>query len=504
VTYLRLTRIGNDDDSRDALLLGLVTPASVTHTFTGLIVDAGCGRVKVANSMPNAVGLDVTNCTFKELTGTNFTMSGSGGSPSATRRVRGCVFLGPVLFSQTGMTIGGSSAGDENLFLGAQPSFDNTVKGTLERFVIRQVSVSGGYRGGDWSEFFMFCDGSDYDGNGRYTTKDSLANVHWTDISTGPASTYIVEDGVVESFGMNSSSDIDDNADGDWDYGPVANKITALARVIMVPQDRDSTSVPTSPATMSTNMAGVGSTYDHCTHYIGGQAFIALDESTWNDPSNYNAGGVFNAVCTTTNPGFLVDMEAMPEDVIADGAATHNLRFNLAESTANYSGVGGYHYNRSAGADPPGTNDLVQVDPQFVNHTVRFWRWVKGLIGSNVIPAPASGGSTLTVVDDTKMGGATAGNPSPPATGWRDYCAWGIYKLSLKNETAHADYDAAYTLGAYLSYIRAGFAPRNEALRNAGHDAVTIGAVEWVDTPNAQHLVAHSQPYLFTWTPVPY
>lgn len=496
VQYLTLTRMGDNDDTHDSLNLAFTTPGTPTHTFTSMIVNAGCGRVRVAGSMGAGIGLDLTNCTFKELTGANFKMTGSATTPTATRRIRGCVFLGPVELSPEGMTIGGSTAADETFFLGGCPSYAsaNAKAAAVTNCFFRHVGVSSQYRLGDWDECVIVCDASTYDGNGRYSAKASPANVHWTTPTAGPAGTYAVSNSMCESFGMDSDAHLLDDADGDFDYGPDATHNSAFSRFIMVPQDRDSSPVPTSPACLATNMAGTGSTYEHCTHFNGGQGFIALCESTdgttgqitslksnlvWNESAYLTAA--YNAICYIDNPAYAADLSTFPtDDVVASGAGDYN-GFWQGNEAKNYAGEAGYYYKRSGGATVPGAHDVRGQDPQFVNKNVRFWRWVKQLNGgSSTIPAPASGGSTLDVANDGYMGGTTAGNGSPPTTGWRDYCAWGIYKLSLKNEPTHADYDAAYTLAAYKAYIRAGHAPTNSAYRTAAHDGTTIGAVEGV------------------------
>jgi hypothetical protein len=87
----------------------------------------------------------------------------------------------------------------------------------------------------------------------------------------------------------------------------------------------------------------------------------------------------------------------------------------------------------------------------FVDSTVRFWTWVKSIAGATL-----------------------PGNATPDR---KDYMAWGLYKLALKNEPANADFDGAYTLGAYKTFIRKGFTPQNSALKGTAHDGADIGAV---------------------------
>lgn len=70
----------------------------------------------------------------------------------------------------------------------------------------------------------------------------------------------------------------------------------------------------------------------------------------------------------------------------------------------------------------------------------------------------------------------------------RNFAAWAVYKgaanqtdsLAVKTAAAEALIKADRTLTRtdLLVWVRAGFAPQNPVLRNAGHDGVTIGAVE--------------------------
>jgi hypothetical protein len=95
---------------------------------------------------------------------------------------------------------------------------------------------------------------------------------------------------------------------------------------------------------------------------------------------------------------------------------------------------------------PPGANDVLLADAAavgFVNGDARIAEW------------------------DTSLGG----------TGTRaQKIANALAELMKRNDPA--GYNAAYNVNALLDYVFAGHAPQNEALRDAGHDAVTIGAVE--------------------------
>lgn len=496
----RFTRIGTA--SIPALLCAINAGTADTFLCSETIWK-NCGEVKVASSFATGMNFSLINCTHRLPAGTSsLYLTGSAAAPSGTRLIKGCVFEGTVRLACRGMSIGDTGAGDVNFFFQhpSEGTFDG--RATVVNMFLRDISAIGQiWRMGDWTEVVHVCDGNTYNGAGRYSSKAQLANVHWTTVSNGPVGSYSVTDLIVESFGMDSDAFLRDDADGDYDYGPDATHSSAFLRWIMVPQNRDSSaSHPTSPACITTNLAGTSSTYDRGTHYIGDQFVIALDESTfgtasqitsakntigWNSPG---AGGVGTGglIINLDSPGFAGTPGLFTDDAIADGAADYNVQWETDTTVQLSTGAKGYKYKKSVLATIPGANDLF-VNPNFIDSTRRFWKWVKSKIGSNVIPAPWTGGSTLTVASDVKMGGSSAfytntgvygSQGTPPTTGWKDYCAWGIYKISLKNEPFDPDYEAAYSVASYKAYIRGGFTPTNVALQGTGFGAVDRGAIQ--------------------------
>jgi hypothetical protein len=115
--------------------------------------------------------------------------------------------------------------------------------------------------------------------------------------------------------------------------------------------------------------------------------------------------------------------------------------FNLGWSTTGAAFTDNYGALADAkfGVSPPGAND-VNVDPQLVDVTVNFAAW------------------------DASLGG--------PGT-----YANGMAELALMNTAAH---DPNYTPAAAIAFYKSKWAPQNSVVQNAGHDGVTIGAVEFL------------------------
>jgi hypothetical protein len=105
-----------------------------------------------------------------------------------------------------------------------------------------------------------------------------------------------------------------------------------------------------------------------------------------------------------------------------------------------YTGSNGVGYDEYNAADQVGDTDTY-VDPQFVDATRKLKTW------------------------DAYLGG--------PGTD-----AHAIAELAKLNT---ADHDSRYTVENLVAWVKAGFAPTNTALKDAGHDGVTIGAIEYVN-----------------------
>lgn len=185
--------------------------------------------------------------------------------------------------------------------------------------------------------------------------------------------------------------------------------------------------------------ANITSTVEHCTMAVSHLGGIYLGETV----------AAFNGMITSfrsniawapggTNAGWAIGRGAAfgtATDPVTAASCTHNGKHNLATGAA---GVG---YEIPSGS-ALGTNDVV-TDPQFVDPTRNIARW------------------------DASLGG--------PGT-----LANAVAEMAKRNDPA--GYNPAYNLVDLLAWVRAGFAPQNQALATAAHDGTFIGAVAVAST----------------------
>lgn len=371
-----------------------------------------------------------------------------------------CGFDAIVNIQSTGLTADGA------IFLGGyQWSSPNTAAGSratgftdcLQRITFNQTA-----RYGDWTESLFFEDGRNtYDGLGEYTATSTAGSLHWfapLDVEPG---VYAVTNCVLESAGSDGASDID--------YTPSSTNTSAFSYCLFLPDPATSGGASVGLGTMTTNNAtGGASTYDHCTYYGGQQGAMALAELgngaagiigslrsniLWNDPLNAGTGPFNKAVYqSTVPPGAAVDM-------VNPNQCGWNCLWNLNSATVQTNAKPYYDTDFSSPSNNVGQNDVVG-NPGFVAPTRNLATWVASL-ESTWAAAPS---------------GNYSANASPSRT---DYLAHGLYKLQVStSRPTHPDADARYTLAAYLAYVRNGFRPTNVSLKDAGHDSVTIGALE--------------------------
>lgn len=113
------------------------------------------------------------------------------------------------------------------------------------------------------------------------------------------------------------------------------------------------------------------------------------------------------------------------------------------------------YYGPSTGT--VGANDLVDVDPQFVDSTRCFVKWVRTLRGD--LGSGASNGA----------GSYTGATYDDEAT-----ITFGLTEIKKKLD---AGFDPRYTVAALQAYVREGFAPTNPVYRFASSTYATPGAV---------------------------
>lgn len=124
-------------------------------------------------------------------------------------------------------------------------------------------------------------------------------------------------------------------------------------------------------------------------------------------------------------------------DIATAANLDNNTGWNLATGTQGK----GYSCTLSAGS--PGANDVDQ-DPLFADRTRNLATW------------------------DAALGGAGTN-------------ANAIAELAKRND--RSGYNPGYTIAGLIAWVRAGFAPRNAALKGAAHDGGDIGAVPVATVP---------------------
>lgn len=430
------------------------------------VIFDGCGQFSTASALTAGAKFSLTNCTWKNSLSTrnvNMVTGGASLSGGGIRLIQHCVFDKIVRFNPLSMTWDGQVC----MQMPGTPGSART-PAAMTNSLFRSITNSSAYRIGDWDECVMVIDASTYNNAGGYSAKADMSNGHWTTPETGPGGTYRVDRTIFESFGSDGV--------GDVDYGPnTLNFNSVFEYCIGVPEDRDSGN-EYGPGTLTTlnGWSGAACKYNHNTWYLGGQGAIALAEGGngyanmcdelqsnlfWNRNRGAESSTTFNRI--TYCPVKINNFTGLTEGQVNESKVGYNCRYNLytGGGTETLGGAytdggrlgGSYHHYDTSGVSFT-ANDKT-ANPQFVDDTRRFWTWVRDVLCSGVHP--------LTGSPDRK-----------------DWQAYGLYLLCLMNEPNHADYKAAATIANYKAYIRAGFAPQNAVLQNAGHDGITIGAVE--------------------------
>jgi hypothetical protein len=166
-----------------------------------------------------------------------------------------------------------------------------------------------------------------------------------------------------------------------------------------------------------------------------GETYAGADGMVASVKSNLAVGAhADSAVILTRNPSSSVQFTNA-------GIATHNAKYQ--PRTASTDGDGYHAYGASPptifSSGTPGANDKTLSANPCVNNLRKMRTW------------------------DTALGG--------PGT-----VANALAELRKRHEVS--GYNTAYNFAALMAYIRGGWAPTDATLQNAGHDGVTIGAVE--------------------------
>jgi hypothetical protein len=179
----------------------------------------------------------------------------------------------------------------------------------------------------------------------------------------------------------------------------------------------------------------------------------------------------------------------------------NNAQINIKATNSTGSGFTNQaHGYCEAWSSTPGTTDLF-VDPQFVDKTRNFATfaasylkqptgaaWVTGhsYSAGDIVSDPNGSYFGGAVINYTCTVGHTSGASTEPGVGSSFHSNWEFASLTLiRNAVAAGSTITDSSIGALndtyittlVKWVRAGFAPKNQALKGAGSDGLDIGAV---------------------------
>jgi hypothetical protein len=228
-----------------------------------------------------------------------------------------------------------------------------------------------------------------------------------------------------------------------------------------------------------------------------------------------------NLAWDQTRIGDLVARNSGSQSGIADVCLTtdlhHNGRFNLlvnklctfANGLVTTPGYDGLKFSANSSAGLPGANDVVDVDPLFVDKTVCLSKWDWSLRSGEATAVTATSPSanvgrftlaahgmqvgdwvthagfavaaynvtariiaiTTNTYDVTVVGSPSADSGQLTKRGTAAHAIAEIKKRNLST------FDSRYTVPLYVTYIRAGYTPQATAYQSTASDAGDIGAV---------------------------
>ena len=409
--YLDVTRLG------DATRLTW-NPSLDNSSMTFSLQDGSCdtcGGVSTQFIGDGAI-FRIKNFTFKNSVGGSIQYTGSGTYTTGTRLIDGSVFDQQVRFYGTaGLTVTGTLFNQIWDFTGtALTSFDGN-------FIQMDNSSPAG---------------SDFNVSNSYFLKNgAITNPHYLQLLSS-ASVNVIGNVFEMPDGSNGAGDcIVINNGG----GAVSH---AVQHNLMLPNGSNDDSGTPMSLLGGTNVTI--SAFDHNTYYAGSGVNIG---ETYAGRANVISSLKNNiAWHRTSNTGWKVRYDsgtAIPgfTDYVTSGNANNNGGWNLQ---AGSNGKG--YENMAFSSGSPGANDVVNVDPQFVNSSTGIKAW------------------------DTSLGG--------PGT-----TANALTELKKRNTSG---YNSAYTIAALLTKIKADLKPRNTAYKvatdNVSPSLTWLGAVQGISS----------------------
>ncbi len=257
------------------------------------------------------------------------------------------------------------------------------------------------------------------------------------------------------------------------------------------------------------------STFYHNT-WFGGQTASSPNFSMIDlNETNNNAAGVLTLKDNIMfNPTFAdsfmkivsVNLTTPTQDVCSPGNCDYNTGYNHALTEGGCSGCtnSGRGYGGKWSATP-GAHDI-DTNPNFLDYQRTVELFDIGYLGKPAGTQWSIGGTyvqgdIVSNADSTVYWNKTinyrciavagcTGAPKPGyglSTGWRSYWEWaslywirqGVVAQTVYTDSTIGCGSGCNIMQAVNQWIRKGYSPTNVLLRNAGHDGVTIGAVEY-------------------------
>jgi len=437
-TYTDFTRIGT---ATTPAILTSPTASTATFSLDNCTLTT-CGRIDGTYNISGDGNYSITNTTFSGTVDNTTTvdkgphclrLQNPNAKTTGTRVLTGNVFdKRTILYGATGFTITG------NFFKEAlATTFGAGFWASFSDNVIRMTRAEGdaGENSGE--------DGVNIAGStlNNYWIHDavSVINPHFLYIQKYDGNMTIDGD-IFEHTGTGNEATA--NGDGVL-LGNVPNPSSVgppliryygeVKNCIVLPNAAGNTS-----CTLVTGHGNINSEIrvHHNTCFLGGiQSGLVLQED-YDGHTGLCTDGRNNIFWDTSARGYKIqdspnNVATSPVDIISAASANYNVGWNfLAGSNGN--GYNDFDFSNP----PPGVNDL-NVNPNFVDSDRDMAKW------------------------DQSLGG--------PGT-----VANAVTEMAKKNT---ATFNSAYTIANLVSYVKAGFAPQNQALKNSGSDGTDRGAV---------------------------
>lgn len=506
LSYVDFVRIG--DASNDCLQIDYQSATGKVATFTGCTFTA-CGRVNMLTSPVASSGWTFSACAWTGSPGTNTLVTRGSVTPSASRSVDSCVFDKPPSLGWNG------SSYTRNYFhrgfarTGAAAS---ALWASFDGNFVRQDAQTGYEVGGPYSNNVWVVDTPSAPAATGAATSATASTL--TDSGAAWGTDGFAADGtdcwccyITGGTGAGQCRSVQSNTSTTltlrmaWDVTPDATSTYAIVEHVANPHQTRFSQVPASSTCDVTDSAWYNGGADD-----NGECLSALTVSTATTNCRWN---LFLRNAALSNSGDICSLDNTAGTLVCE----HNTFFAGGQSMILHSDGAATSAGRITSlksnlcvADPAKTNDYLlsgqgsgaALGPYVIADVVNY-----SSPGSGTANVVTSGEADYNGTHGLKTGYALKGYHSNLTTpgahdvsgdpqfvdAARTPLTWAVSVGATASPSqvaqmaallAHIQADTSRTKTLLLPYLRAGFAPTNTDLRDAGHDGVTIGAVEGV------------------------